>query len=55
MVTFLWIAFASLIIALISGVYGQRNGFSFWRQFITGFIASIGILSLMVKLVKEYL
>lgn len=53
--TFLWTALAALIIALISGLYGQRSGYSFWRQFITGFIAALGILSLIVKLIKDYL
>lgn len=55
METFLWTSLAALSIALVSGLYGQKNGYSFWRQFITGFIASLGILSLIVKLVRDYL
>lgn len=55
METFFYTACASLAIALFSGFYGQKNGYSFWRQFITGFIASLGILSLCVKLIKDYL
>jgi hypothetical protein len=44
----------SFCIALFSGFYGQKLGYSFWRQFITGFIASAGIISLIYKLVKDY-
>jgi hypothetical protein len=46
---------ASVLIAIFSGFYGQKLGYSFWRQFITGFIASFGIIALIYKLVKEYL
>lgn len=53
--TFVWTAVAAFFIALTSGLYGQRNGYSFWRQFITGFIAAMGILALAVKLIKDYL
>lgn len=41
-------------IATFSGFYGQRSGYSFWRQFITGLIASYGILSIVLKLITEY-
>jgi len=46
---------ASLLIATFSGFWGTKNGYSFWRQFITGFIASFGIIALVYKLVKDYL
>jgi hypothetical protein len=45
----------SFLVALFSGFYGQKLGYSFWRQFITGFIAAAGIISLVYKLIKEYL
>jgi hypothetical protein len=45
----------SFLIALFSGFYGQKQGYSFWRQFITGFIASSGIITIIYKLVKDYL
>ena len=50
-----WIVLAAVGIATFSGFFGQKQGYSFWRQFITGFIASVAILSLIVKLVKDYL
>ncbi|MDX1349506.1 MAG: hypothetical protein R3279_04625 [Putridiphycobacter sp.] len=52
---FIWTIIASFFIALISGLSGKKNGYSFWRQFITGFIAALGILSLLVKLIRDYL
>jgi len=55
MESFLYTAAAALAIAVFSGFYGQKNGYSFWRQFITGFIASLGILLLCVKLIQDYL
>jgi hypothetical protein len=45
----------SVIIAIFSGFWGVKNGYSFWRQFVTGFIASSGIIALIYKLVKDYL
>ncbi|MFD1550914.1 hypothetical protein [Putridiphycobacter roseus] len=51
---FYWVILAALAIASLSGFWGIRQGYSFWRQFITGFIASVAILSTIVKLVKEY-
>jgi len=45
----------SLLIATFSGFWGTKNGYSFWRQFVTGFIASTGIIALIYKLVKDYL
>ena len=49
-----WVILMSLLVAMVSGFYGQKRGYSFWRQFITGFLASMGIMSLMVKLVQDY-
>jgi len=45
----------SFLVATFSGFWGIKNGYSFWRQFITGFIAASGIIALIYKLVKEYL
>ncbi len=45
----------SFVIALFNGFYGQKQGYSFWRQFITGFIAAAGIITLVYKLIKDYL
>lgn len=49
-----WIIGFSFLIALISGFWGKKQGYSFYRQFITGFIASAGILALAYKLIKDY-
>ena len=45
----------STVIAIFSGYWGVKNGYSFWRQFVTGFIASSAIIALIYKLVKDYL
>lgn len=44
----------SVLFALINGFIGQRKGYSFLRQFITGLIASAGILTLIYNLIKDY-
>ncbi len=45
----------SLIVAVINGFYWRKQGYSFSRQFVTGFIAAAGIISLIYKLIKDYL
>lgn len=45
----------SLIIGLFSGWIVQRNGYSFGQYFVTGFIASAGILGIVFKILMDYL
>jgi hypothetical protein len=44
----------SILVALINGFYGKKEGYSFSRQFITGFIAAAGIITIIYKLIKDY-
>jgi len=50
-----YIVISSFLIALFSGFYGKKQGYSFSRQFVTGFIASAGIITIIYKLIKDYL
>lgn len=45
----------SLIIGLLSGWIVQRKGYSFKTYFVSGFIASCGILGIVFKIIMEYL
>ena len=45
----------ALLIGLVSGKMVQKKGYSFGYYFVTGFIASCGILGIIVKIIKDYL
>gem|GEM_PF-2966086 len=45
----------SLGVGLFSGWIVQRNGYSFKTYFVSGFIASCGVLGIVFKLIMDYL
>ncbi|MGB1104067.1 MAG: hypothetical protein ACPG21_10620 [Crocinitomicaceae bacterium] len=45
----------SLLIGLFTGYFLQRRGYSFWRYFVSGFIAACGILVIIFKILLDYL
>ncbi|MCG8578120.1 MAG: hypothetical protein MI810_24785 [Flavobacteriales bacterium] len=51
---FIWVLGISLLIGLLSGLLVKRSGYSFWRYFVTGFIASCGILGIAYNLLRDY-
>lgn len=51
----LYTVIISAVVGLISGWLVQKKGYSFVNYFVTGFIASCGILAIIYKLISEYL
>ncbi len=45
----------SLVIGLISGWMVQKKGYSFKQYFVSGFIASCGILGIIFKIIMDYI
>ncbi len=45
----------SLVIAVITGFMVRRKGYSFLHYFVTGFIASCGVLGIAFKIISDYL
>lgn len=45
----------ALIIGLIAGLILQKQGYSFSRYFVTGFLAGAGILGIALKIIMDYL
>lgn len=45
----------SLIVGLVSGWLVRRKGYSFLQYFVTGFIASCGILGIIFKIILDYI
>ncbi len=51
----IYVLILSLIVGLFSGWIVQKNGYSFKTYFVTGFIASCGVLGIVFKLIMDYL
>jgi len=51
----IYVVSISLVIGLISGWMVKKNGYSFKQYFVTGFIASCGILGIVFKIIMDYL
>ncbi len=45
----------ALIIGLIAGLILQKQGYSFSRYFVTGFLDGAGILGIALKIIMDYL
>lgn len=45
----------ALLIGLIAGLILQKQGYSFTRYFVTGFLAGAGILGIALKIIMDYL
>ena len=45
----------ALCIGLITGLILKKQGYSFSRYFVTGFMAGAGILGIILKIIMEYL
>lgn len=45
----------ALIIGLFAGLILRKQGYSFKRYFVTGFLAGAGILGIALKIIMDYL
>lgn len=54
MTALIYVISISLIAGTISGLIVRRWGYSFSRYFITGFLASCGILGVVFKIIRDY-
>lgn len=53
--SFLIIVTGGAVIGLMAGLILRKQGYSFVRYFVTGFLAGSGILGIIVKIVRDYL
>jgi predicted branched-subunit amino acid permease len=53
--SFFIIVCGGLLIGLVAGLILRKQGYSFVRYFVTGFLAGSGILGIIVKIVRDYL
>jgi len=53
--SFFIIVCGGLLIGLVAGLILRKQGYSFARYFVTGFLAGSGILGIIVKIVRDYL
>ncbi len=51
----IYVVSISLVIGLISGWMVQKKGYSFKQYFVSGFIASCGILGIIFKIIMDYI
>lgn len=51
----IYVVSISLVVGLLSGLLVRRKGYSFAQYFVTGFIASCGILGIVFKIIMDYL
>ncbi len=51
----IYVVTLSLGIGLLSGWLVQKKGYSFKQYFVSGFIASCGILGIIFKIIMDYL
>jgi len=51
----IYVVILSLLIGFISGYMVRRKGYSFKQYFVSGFIASCGILGIIFKILMDYL
>ena len=53
--SFLVVIIGGLLIGLFAGLILRKEGYSFKRYFVTGFLAGAGILGIIIKILKDYL
>ncbi|NOQ74976.1 MAG: hypothetical protein GQ574_23385 [Crocinitomix sp.] len=51
----IYVVSISLVVGLLSGWMVQKKGYSFKQYFVSGFIASCGILGIVFKIIMDYL
>ncbi|MFT4601534.1 MAG: hypothetical protein ACI857_001715 [Arenicella sp.] len=44
-----------ILIGIIAALILRKQGYSFVRYFVTGFLAGCGILGIIVKILRDYL
>ncbi len=55
MEAFVYVISISLAVGLLTGLIVRKWGYSFNRYFVTGFIASCGVLGIVFKIIRDYL
>lgn len=54
-VGFLIILIGGLLIGLITALIVRKDGYSFWRYFVTGFLMGAGLLGIILKIIGDYM